>query len=49
MRVTPMEYGLIAALIVIAGFAAGVVSNQFSTRATPVPNLLVHHPFELRG
>jgi hypothetical protein len=49
VRVTAMEYGLIAALIAVAGVAVGVVSNQFPTHAAPVPNVFVHHPFELRG
>jgi hypothetical protein len=44
-----MEFGLIAALIVVAGVAVGVVSNQFPAHVAPVPNVLVHHPFELRG
>jgi hypothetical protein len=44
-----VEYGLIAALIAIAGVAVGVVSNQFPTHVTPTPNVLVHHPVELRG
>jgi hypothetical protein len=48
VRVTAMEYGLIAMLIAVAGVAVGVVSNQFPTHAVPVPNVLVHH-FELRG
>jgi hypothetical protein len=44
-----MEYGLIAALIAVAGVAVGVVSNQFPTHVAPVPNFPLHHSVELRG
>ena len=42
MRVTAMEYGLIAALIVVAGVAVGVVSNQLPMPVAPTPHFLVH-------
>ena len=50
MRVTAMEYGLIAALIAVAGIAVGVVSNQLSLHVAPVPNFpVLHHGVELHG
>jgi hypothetical protein len=50
VRVTSMEYGLIAVLIAVAGIAVGVVGNQLSLYVVPVPNFpVLHHGYELHG
>jgi hypothetical protein len=49
VRVTAVEYGLIATLIAVAGVAVGVVGNQLPMPVAPAPHFLVHHAAELRG
>ena len=50
MRVTAMEYGLIAALIAVTGIAVGAISNQVSMLGAPVHIFpALHHGFELHG
>jgi hypothetical protein len=49
VRVTAMEYGLVAALIASAVFAVGVVANQFPTHVAPIHDLVVHPHYELHG
>ena len=51
MRVTALEYGIVAALIAVSLIAVVVVSNRFSLNAAPVPNFpkLHHGGGELHG